>query len=208
MGLFITLEGGEGTGKSTQAKRLAAKLEELGEDLVLTREPGGTPQAEELRDLLVTGDVGRWSASAEALLNYAARDSHIRTLIAPALDAGKTVICDRFIDSTRAYQMYAGDAPKALIDALEASIVGMRMPSLTLVFDLDPEVGLARAAARGTDRADRFERKGLAFHQNLRESFLAIARAEPNRCRVINAALSVDDVTAVVWREVEGVING
>jgi dTMP kinase len=208
MGIFITLEGGEGTGKSTQAKTLANRLQQIGKVCVLTREPGGTIEAEAVRELLVTGDVARWSASAEALLNYAARDSHIRELIAPALDAGKTVICDRFIDSTRAYQMYAGDAPSVLINALEASIVAKRLPNLTLVFDLDPKLGLGRAAARGTDRADRFERKGLVFHQKLRDAFLSIASAEPMRCRVIDAAQSIEDVARAVWHEVSGLIDG
>jgi dTMP kinase len=208
MGIFITLEGGEGTGKSTQAKTLANRLQQIGKVCVLTREPGGTIEAEAVRELLVTGDVARWSASAEALLNYAARDSHIRELIAPALDAGKTVICDRFIDSTRAYQMYAGDAPSVLINALEASIVAKRLPNLTLVFDLDPKLGLGRAAARGTDRADRFERKGLVFHQKLRDAFLSIASAEPMRCRVIDAAQSIEDVATAVWHEVLGLIDG
>ena len=147
--MFITFEGGEGTGKSTQIKLLAERLKATGKDVVVTREPGGTPEAEALRSLLVAGDVGRWSSEAEALLNYAARDSHLRKIIRPALAAGKTVLCDRFMDSTRAYQGYAGNCPLDLIDQLERTIIGQSMPNLTLIFNLQPSVGLARAKERG-----------------------------------------------------------
>ena len=201
-GLFITFEGGEGAGKSTHIKLLAAKLRSLGRDVVTTREPGGTPEAEALRTLLVSGDAARWSAEAEALLNYAARDSHLNCVIRPALARGAIVISDRFMDSTRSYQGYAGDCQMSLIDALEAAVVGKTRPALTLVFDMPAEIGLARASARGQGE-DRYERKGLAFHQRLREGFLAIARAEPHRCRVIDADNSIEAVAAQAWRAVE-----
>lgn len=197
-GFFISLEGGEGTGKSTQSKRLAAFLRDNGEAVLETREPGGTPAGEELRSLLVNGDPGRWSPAAEALLNNAARDAHLRSVIRPALAMGQTVICDRFMDSTRAYQGHAGGCSGAFISALEKEIVGLDVPNLTLVFDLDPEVGLARARARGAATEDRYERKGLAFHARLREGFLSIAQQEPQRCKVIDASLREDEVFEAV----------
>lgn len=205
---FLTLEGGEGTGKSTQAKLLAARLAAKGLSIVQTREPGGTPEAEALRALLVNGDVGRWTAEAEALLNYAARDSHLQKLIRPALASDKFVLCDRFMDSTRAYQGFAGQCDMILLDALEASIVGATRPDLTLVFDLDPAIGLARAKSRGDGSEDRYERKGLAFHQMLRGGFLSIARTDAARCRVIDATGTVEEVASRVNAVVERVLNG
>jgi dTMP kinase len=202
--MFITFEGGEGTGKSTQINILAQRLEALSEQVVVTREPGGTPQGERLREILVTGDTQSWSAEAEALLNYAGRDQHLRQIIRPALAAGKTVLCDRFMDSTRAYQGHAGACPLTFIDALEAQIVGTTRPNLTLIFDLDPKIGLARAKSQGKGREDRFERKGLAFHQRLRAGFLAIAEAEPLRCKVINAAANIEVVSAQIWAQLHG----
>ena len=202
-GLFVTFEGGEGTGKSTQLKLLAEQLTAKGHQVVRTREPGGTAEAEALRTLLVNGDTGRWTAEAEALLNYAARDSHLRKVIQPALALGHTVLCDRFMDSTRAYQGHAGGCDMRLLDSLEASIVGNTRPNLTLVFDLDPADGLARAKSRGDGAEDRYERKGLAFHQALRRGFLEIAEGEPARCRVIDATGSVEEVAARV-RKVAG----
>jgi dTMP kinase len=206
-GLFITFEGGEGTGKSTQIRRLAAQLAAEGRDPVVTREPGGTPEAEQLRTLLVAGEVGRWSAEAEALLNYAARDSHLNGVVRPALAAGRLVLCDRFMDSTRAYQGFAGGCSMELIDALERGVVGATRPSRTLVFDLDPAAGLARAHARGDAVAeDRYERKGLAFHQKLRDGFRAIAAGEPQRCRLIDASGDVDQVAARVRAALAGLV--
>lgn len=204
-GTFITFEGGEGAGKSTQIARLAERLKAGGREIVLTREPGGTPQAEQVRGLLVSGDTARWSATAEALLNYAARDSHLQQVVRPALARGAIVLCDRFMDSTRAYQGYAGDCDMGLIDALEASVVGETRPDLTLVFDLDPAAGLARARSRA-DMEDRYERKGLAFHQRLRDGFLDIARKDPGRCRLVDAAQPVDAVTAAMWAIVSGCV--
>jgi dTMP kinase len=198
--MFITFEGGEGTGKSTQVKLLAERLKAAGRSV----EPGGTPQAEALRNLLVSGDTDSWSAEAEALLNYAARDSHLNAVIRPALLNKAIVLCDRFMDSTRAYQGYAGACTFHLLDELERSIVGDTRPDLTLIFDLNPVIGLERARSRGAGAEDRFERKGLAFHQRLREGFMEIAKADPKRCRVINASESIDSVAKAVWAAVNG----
>lgn len=204
---FITFEGGEGSGKSTQIKRLAARLKEQGCDVLVTREPGGTPEAEAVRALLVSGDVTRWTAKSEALLNYAAREQHLEQVIRPALSRGTIVLCDRFMDSTRAYQGHAGGCDPALIDALEAAIVGETRPVLTLIFDIDPERGLARAQARGDAVAeDRYERKGLVFHTRLREGFRDILRRDPQRCRLVDASQDVDAVTKDVWAIVSGVL--
>ena len=199
-GLFLTFEGGEGVGKSTQIGLLRDRLAARNHRVVVTREPGGTHEAEAVRSLLVSGDVGKWTPKAEALLNYAARDSHLEAVIRPALAVGDTVLCDRFMDSTRAYQGYAGGCDRDFIDALERAIVGETRPSLTLIFDLDPEIGLARAHARGDAVAeDRYERKGLAFHRKLRAGFLDILRREPQRCRLIDAAQPLEEVEASVW---------
>lgn len=200
--MFITFEGGEGTGKSTQVKLLAERLRGQGTEVVLTREPGGTPEAEAIRAILVNGNPDSLSPEAEALLNYAARDLHLRQLIRPALEAGQTVICDRFMDSTRAYQSCAGGAKASFIDALEKAIVAKTIPNLTLIFDLDPKLGLERAKSRGGE--DRFERKGLAFHQKLRSGFLDIAAKNPKRCKVIDASQSVETVAQSVWQAVHG----
>jgi dTMP kinase len=202
-GVFITFEGGEGTGKSTQIRRLADYFTSLERPVVLTREPGGPPAAEALRALLVNGDPRSLSSVAEALLNSAARDSHLREVIRPALERGDTVLCDRFMDSTRAYQGVAGDCPLSLIDALEDHVVGENLPDLTFVFDLDPVVGLQRARQRGQGGEDRYERKGLAFHQALRAGFLAIAKADPARCVVIDASASIDIIHVEILAHIE-----
>jgi dTMP kinase len=155
---------------------------------------------------VVAGDVVRWSAEAEALLNYAARDAHLREAIRPALARGAIVLSDRFMDSTRAYQGHAGGCDMGLIDELERVVVGATRPKLTLIFDLGPELGLSRAKHRGEAKDDRFERKGLEFHRRLREGFLEIAKREPARCRVIDAAKPVENVAAAVWAEVSAVL--
>jgi len=201
-GRFITFEGGEGTGKSTQLRRLADRLRSEGRIVVATREPGGSPGAETIRDLLVNGAADRWSPVTETLLMYAARRDHIERVIAPALARGDWVVCDRFADSTRAYQGAAGGTDPALIAALEAHVLGEVRPDLTLVLDLPVETGLARAASR-PGAETRFESKGQAFHARLREAFLAIAVAEPGRCAVIDAAGDMDQVAAAVWAAVE-----
>ena len=206
-GRFITIEGGEGAGKSTQVTRLAIRLSELGKGPLLTREPGGSPGAEALRGLLVNGAADRWSPMAETLILFAARDDHLRRTIRPALEAGRWVICDRFCDSTRAYQGVAGGTDPAVIHGLEAAVIGETMPDLTLIMDMAPETGLARAAGRGGGEA-RFESKGLAFHAHLRQGFLEIARAEPDRCVVVDAGGTPDRVEALIWSAVTGRLGG
>jgi dTMP kinase len=197
-GQFITFEGGEGAGKSTQVKRLVARLQADGREVVATREPGGSPGAESIRDIVLKGAADRWSPVTETLLMYAARRDHIERVIRPALARGAWVVCDRFADSTRAYQGAAGGTDPGLISALETFILEEVRPDLTLVFDLPVEVGLERAHARaGTEM--RFESKGAAFHERLREGFLAIAKAEPDRCAVVDATGTLDQVEAQVW---------
>ena len=200
-GRFISFEGGEGAGKSTQAKRLAVRLEGQGREVVLTREPGGSPGAETIRDIVLRGEADRWSPVTETLLMYAARRDHIERVIRPALVRGAWVVCDRFADSTRAYQGAAGGTDPALIAALETHILEDVRPDLTLVFDLPVEVGLARAHARAGAEM-RFESKGTAFHQRLREGFGAIAADEPERCVLIDATGDMDSVAQSVWRAV------
>ena len=196
-GRFITFEGGEGAGKSTQARRLAAALRAQGLEVVETREPGGSPGAEAIRALLVRGEAERWTPTADALLMYAARSDHLDRVIRPALARGAWVVCDRFADSTRAYQGVGGGVSPAMVEALEAGVVGADWPDLTLIFDLPAAAGLARAGDRGGAEA-RFEAKGLAFHEKLRRAFLDIAAREPDRCVVIDAAHAVDAVEAAV----------
>lgn len=201
---FITLEGGEGTGKSTQARLLADRLGAAGHTCVVTREPGGSPFAEEIRALLLGGSLPPRTAMAEALLFFAARADHVAHTIAPAQAAGSWVICDRFSDSTRVYQGIAGRVSKSTLVDLDRLILSGLRPDLTLMFDLAPEVGLARASARratGSD-ADPFEGRDLAFHRELREGFRAIARDEPDRCVLIDASGTPDDVAARVWAAV------
>lgn len=185
-GRFITFEGGEGSGKTTQSARLADWLSERGIAVRRTREPGGTPSAEEIRDLVVKGTDGRWSALAETLLMFAARDDHLRRVIRPALEAGEWVICDRFVDSTLAYQGYGRSLGRVPIDAIAAMVVGGTRPDLTIILDLPPVVGLARAAAR-RGAETRFESLDQTFHDRLRAGFLEIAAAEPDRCIVVDA---------------------
>ena len=197
-GRFISLEGGEGAGKSTQARRLAERLGAGGREVVLTREPGGSAGAEAIRSLLVEGDADRWSAVSETLLMYAARRDHIERLIEPALERGAWVISDRFMDSTRAYQGAAGGAPTALIEALELDVVGAVTPDLTLILDMPVEAGLARAAGRGAGEG-RFESKGHGFHTRLRAAFLKIAEREPERCALLSAEGDLDVVAARIW---------
>jgi dTMP kinase len=199
-GRFITLEGGEGAGKSTQAKRLADALRAEGNSVVVTREPGGTQEAEAIRSLLVQGEVSRWNALEEALMNYAARSHHLEHLIRPALARGDWVICDRFLDSTRAYQGIVGKVPLELIDQLERDIVGQTHPDLTLIFDVPTELGLSRARLRGNGGADRYERKGTTFHRRLRDAFLHIASQHPERCVVVDASCSEDEVFAQIMK--------
>lgn len=200
-GRFITFEGGEGAGKSTQIRLLATALENAGRHVCLTREPGGSAGAEQIRELLVTGDPQRWDAMTELLLLYAARRDHVRRLIAPMLEDGTWVLCDRFADSTRAYQGLAGNVAMEMIDAVHAQVVGPTDPDLTLILNIAPETGLARAHARGD--ANRFEMKGLAFHQRLQESFLELAERFGERCVVIDASGSIEEISSAIWNAVE-----
>lgn len=195
-GLFVSFEGIDGSGKSTQARRLADALRAAGREVVLTREPGGSPGAEEIRRLLVEGEPGRWSAETEILLFTAARRDHLERTIGPALARGATVVTDRFADSTRVYQGTARGDLSALVDRLHALMIG-RSPDLTFIIDLDPELALARTDARAGDEA-RFERFGLDFQHRLRAGFLELAQSEPDRCRVINGSGSEAEVAARV----------
>ena len=194
-GRFITLEGGEGTGKSTQAARLKAALEKGGRRVVVSREPGGSAGAEAVRHVILSGAAKAFGPAAEALLFAAARADHVDSLIRPSLDAGLWVVCDRFIDSTKVYQGVLGDVDPVLLSGLEQIAVGDTRPDLTLILDVPPEVGLARAAARNAV-ADRFEQEGLAFHSRVREAFLALAAADPTRCVVVDAGGTADEVAA------------
>jgi len=196
-GKFITFEGGEGAGKSTQVKLLADALSHSGVSVCLTREPGGTPGGEEIRGLLVRGAATRWDAMTEALLHFAARREHLRSLIHPQLAAGTWVISDRFADSTMAYQGYGHQLGREPIEALYALVVGDFHPDLTLILDVPVDVGLQRAAAR-RDGETRYEDLGQTFHERLHTSFHEIARREPKRCKVIDASGSIDDVHARV----------
>lgn len=196
-GRFITLEGGEGAGKSTHIRRLADGLRSDGHQVVTTREPGGSPEAERIRELLIEGATDRWDAMTEALLHFAARREHLVRTVWPALAHGTWVISDRFADSTMAYQGYGAGLNRETIEALYAHAVGDFRPDLTLILDLPVEDGLARAAARG-EGGTRYERMGLDFHHRLRDGFLDIARREPDRCAVIDATQSIDSVAATI----------
>ena len=202
-GHFITLEGGEGAGKSTQIKRLAAALAAKGITAVTTREPGGSPGAEEIRALLVNGAPGRWDALTETLLVYAARADHIKHTIGPALLADKWVICDRFTDSTYAYQGAGRGLARETIRRIDAVVLDDFTPDFTLMLDLDVETGLARAGKRGPAES-RFENFGRDFHDRLRQGFLDIAKRYPDRCVVIDAAQDEDAVAAAIWAAVAG----
>lgn len=201
-GRFITFEGGEGTGKSTQVARLVERLRALDLEVVQTREPGGSPGAEEIRQLALNGDPGRWSAMTETLLMFAARSDHLERTIRPALEAGRWVVCDRFSDSSRAYQGVGGGTAAGFIESLDAAVVGATQPDLTLVFDLPVEVGLERAFGRGLFET-RFESKGLEFHERLRRGFRDIAARHPGRCVIIDAEGDLDEVAARVWSAVQ-----
>jgi dTMP kinase len=202
-GRFITFEGGEGAGKSTQVRRLVERLRSFDLEVVHTREPGGSPGAEEIRAIALNGDAGRWSPTTETLLMFAARSDHLERTIRPALEEGKWVVCDRFADSSRAYQGAGGGASADFIESLDAAIVGSTQPDLTLIFDLPVEVGLERAFGRGLFET-RFESKGLAFHERLRGKFLEIAQDNPERCVVIDAVGDEEAVAARVWSALEG----
>jgi dTMP kinase len=202
-GKFITFEGGEGTGKSTQAAMLALRLESLGIGVKLTREPGGSPGAEIMRHVLLSGAAKPFGPEAEAMLFAAARDDHIRCTIQPALAAGNWVLCDRFADSTRVYQGELGNVDPRLIKALERVSVGDLRPDLTLVLDVPAQIGLQRAAGRrGRSNPDRFEAETVEFHERLRQAYLMLAAAEPQRCVIIDATAPKLTVAKRVWEAV------
>ena len=199
-GKFITFEGGEGTGKSTQAVTLASRLESHGIGVKLTREPGGSPGAEIMRYVLLSGAAKPLGPEAEAILFAAARDDHVSQTIRPALERGQWVISDRFADSTRVYQGVLSNVDARLIARLEALTVGDVRPDLTFVLDLPADVGLERAARRrGNGAGDRFEAEALDFHKKLREAYLELAAREPERCAVIDATAAADTVADAVW---------
>lgn len=193
-GGFITLEGGEGVGKSTQIQRLAAALELANLPVLTTREPGGSPGAEAIRSLLVEGAVDRWDAITELLLHYAARRDHLAQTILPALQSGTWVICDRFADSTMAYQGYGLSLGRGVVEHAHALAVGDTRPDLTVILDVPLDVGLARAEARDGGDSNRYERMDRDFHQRIRDGFLDIAKREPDRCVVIDASADADAV--------------
>ena len=202
-GHFITFEGGEGTGKSTQAALLAKKLSTFGIAVVQTREPGGSPGAEIIRHILLSGAAKPLGANAEALLFAAARADHIATVIKPAMRAGKWVVCDRFLDSTRVYQGLDGSVGRPFVKALEKLTVGNFLPEITFILDLPAKVGLDRARTRrGGAAADRFETEALAYHEALNAAFREIAAKEPLRCVLIDASASTEKVAADVWNVV------
>lgn len=199
-GVFITFEGGEGSGKSTQIKRLAERLAHNGRNVVVTREPGGSPGAEILRHLILSGVGKMLGPEAETLLFAAARDDHVRSIIVPALATGQWVLCDRFYDSTRAYQGQLGNVDRALLDSLQRVTIGTLKPDVTFILDVPVEIGMHRATARRGDAApDRFEAESVAFHQGLRDAYQAIALAEMERCVLIDADRDADSVAAAIW---------
>ncbi|MDE2376963.1 dTMP kinase [Bradyrhizobium sp.] len=199
-GRFITFEGGEGSGKSTQIRKLAERLDAARLKTIVTREPGGSPGAEIMRHLVLSGMGKLLGPDAETLLFAAARDDHVRSVIQPALNQGTWVLCDRFSDSTRAYQGSLGSVPAGLINAMQRVTIGDLKPDLTIILDLPVEVGLQRAAARrGKDAPDRFEAEDLQFHRNLREAYRKIAADDPERCVLVDADADPDTVAGRVW---------
>ena len=201
-GVFITLEGGEGAGKSTQMSRLKDALSKEGHSVYITREPGGSPGAEAIRELLVQGDIGRWDGVTESLLLAAARRDHVNKAIRPALERGQIVICDRFADSTLAYQGYGFGVDFAVLSQLYQIAVGDLMPDLTIMLDVPFKVGMARAIARKPSREDRYERMDKAFHERLQAGYRAIAHNNPERCRLVDAGQDAD----AVYEDIERIV--
>jgi dTMP kinase len=207
-GLFVTFEGGEGAGKSTQIRMLADQLRAAGHEVLVTREPGGSPGAEAIRHVVLSGAAEPFGPEMEAVLFAAARADHIDRTIRPALDRGAIVLCDRFVDSSRVYQGATGGLDRTLMDALEHATVADVMPDLTLILDIDPEEGLRRAKARrGSAEADRFEKEELSLHRRRRKAFLEIAKAEPKRCKVIDASRPAAKIAAEIANAVESAIE-
>ena len=195
-GRFITFEGIDGSGKSTQSRRFVEKLRALGHAVILTREPGGSTGAEQIRELVLTGDPDRWSAETELLLFTAARRDHLEKTIEPALAAGRTIVCDRFADSTRVYQGATRGDLRAKVDALHALMIG-REPDMTFIIDMDPTIALERGLARKSGE-DRFEDFGLGFQETLRRGFLAIANTFADRCIVIDGNRTADQIASEI----------
>ena len=204
-GRFITLEGGEGAGKSTQIQVVKDYLLTRGNDVVVTREPGGTSEGQEIRNLLVSGDKDKWSPLSETLLILADRAAHLERIIRPALAEGKYVVCDRFFDSTKAYQGVAGGLGLDVIHNLQQPVLGTTLPDVTLLLDIDPEKGLRRAQERGGEL--RFESKTLAYHRTLRNAFLDFAAQEPDRIFVIDADRDVEAVSADILAVLDERLN-
>jgi dTMP kinase len=206
-GLFITFEGGEGAGKSTQIKRLAEVLRARGHAVLVTREPGGSPGAEAVRHVLLSGAAEAYGPETEALLFAAARSDHVEQVIRPAIDKGVFVLCDRFMDSSRVYQGVTGNLDANYMRQLEEVTINGMSPDLTLILDINPELGLARAATRRAGPADRYEKETVAMHQRRRDGFLDIARREPERCKVIDASADAEPIAAEILRHVSALIK-
>ncbi|WEX07188.1 dTMP kinase [Chelativorans sp. AA-79] len=207
-GFFITFEGGEGAGKSTQIRLLAEHLRAEGREVVTTREPGGSPGAEAIRHVLLSGAAEPFGPTLEALLFAAARSDHVEQVIRPAMDRGAIVLCDRFVDSSRVYQGVTGGLEPDFMAALERVTVNGVMPDLTIMLDIDPEEGLRRAAERrGEETADRFEKETLDIHRRRREAFLEIAASEPRRCIVIDASSAAEEVAGQIAEAVSQVTS-
>lgn len=209
-GVFITLEGGEGTGKSTQVKMLGAALAAAGLDAVMTREPGGTDQAERIRNLMIQRDAGNFDPLTEAMLMMSARREHLVNKIWPSMEQGKWVVSDRFVDSTRAFQGYGMGLDQGLIDRIYAMIAGDFQPDLTFVFDIDAEKGLSRSlkqlaitADKNESTEDRYERMGVPFHNRLRQGFIDIAKRFPDRCVIIDAAQDIATIHGQILKTIE-----
>ncbi len=209
-GFFITFEGGEGAGKTTQINRLSAALVKRGYQVVTTREPGGTAEAEKIRDLIVQRDGGAWTAMAEVLLLFAARHLHVERVIAPAIRDGKVVICDRFTDSTLAYQGYGHDLDLSVIEDLKRIVIDGLEPDMTFILDIDPELGLKRSERRLASESlsikqkeDRFESMDFSFHERLRQGFLSIAKDNPERCIVCDATQDLDVIVEQIAKDVQ-----
>ncbi|WP_420547164.1 dTMP kinase [Curvivirga sp.] len=193
-GRFISFEGGEGSGKSTQIKKIAAMLARNGIEVILSREPGGSKGGEEIRELLVTGDAGRWDGVTELLLLYAARNDHVEKIIKPSIAEGKWVLCDRFADSTMAYQGYGHELGRERVEQVHKAALGDFNPDLTIIIDIPVEVGLKRALAR-RDGEDRYENMDISFHQRMRDGYLDIANHATNRVKVIDGNGEIDEVS-------------
>lgn len=210
----MTFEGGEGAGKTTQIRAVSDRLKTSGHTVVMTREPGGTPDTEKIRDLLVSREGGAWNAMAESLLFFAARTMHVETLITPALESGKIVLCDRFTDSTRVYQCDGRGLSHGTIEVLNTLVLGIFRPDLTFILDIDPEDGLRRSnlhLATTKDQKekheDRFERLDIGFHRRLRQGYLDIAVQDSGRCRVIDATLPQEQISGIIEREIHALLG-